>query len=74
MEFTAAKVFFEGKKKDLILNNFIKENKHIIIVSLDKNLKKTPLQAILMKNIKSKRQIIINFAHGLIMELMHTWH
>ena len=43
MEFTAAKVFFEGKKKDLILNDFIKENKHIIIVSLDKDLKKTPL-------------------------------
>ena len=46
----------------------------MIIVCLDKNLKKTPLLAILMKNIKTKRQIIINFTHGLIMELMHTWH
>ena len=48
-----------------------KKSKHKNIVRLDKNLKKTPLQAILMKNIKTKREIIINFTYGLIMELMH---
>ena len=48
-----------------------KKTKHIIIVSLDKDLKKTPLQTILMKNIKTKREIIINFTYDLIMELMH---
>ena len=50
------------------------KTKHKIIVSLDKDLKKTPSQAIFMKSIKTQRQIIINFTHCLIMEVMHTWH
>ena len=45
----------------------------MIIVSLDKDLK-TPLWFVFIKNIKTKRQIIINFTYGLIMEPMHTWH
>ena len=48
-----------------------KKTKHINIASLDKDLKKNPLQAILMKNIETKREIIINFTYGLIMQLMH---
>ena len=49
-----------------------KKTKDIIIVTLDKDLKKTPLQTVFIKNVKTKKQIIINFKDGLIMELMPT--
>ena len=49
-----------------------KKTKHIIIVSLDIGLKKTSLQAVFLKNIKTKRQIIMDFSYGLIMKLLHT--
>ena len=47
------------KEKKIILNNFIKE---------------IPFWVLFIKDIKTKRQIIINFTYGLIMEPMHTWH
>ena len=51
-----------------------KKTKHIIIVSLNENLEKPSARGCFHKKIKTKRQIIINFTCGLIMELLHTWH
>ena len=70
MEFTAAKVFFEGKKKDLILNDFIKENKHIIIVSLENSV-----ISYFAEEYQNKETGHYKLRTWSIMELMmHTWH